>query len=241
MVFIHETHVMPSSGKVKTKSHLFSYLVLAGSECCPMCQLLQTGIKYSQFLRLRRLCSNDEDFKVKVNEMSQIFLDRGYPLCVVTSAREKVFKTSRETLLCKKSSLNVSRKIPLVLKYNQFNSRILSIVRKNYLQYLSNDVDIGKMFENNFIGSFCNEKSLSNHVHEIPGTFRCNRTICNTCQFVSCRTSIDTPFRSFSISRSFSCVSENIVYCIFCSKCNIYYVGETGRRLGDRFREHLNT
>ena len=104
------------------------------------------------------------------------------------------------------------------------------------------------MFENNFIGSFCNEKSLSNHlvksklnhVHEIPGTFRCNRTICNTCQFVSCRTSIDTPFRSFSIRRSFSCVSENIVYCIFCSKCNIYYVGETGRRLGDRFREHLS-
>ena len=45
MVFIHETHVMPSSGKVKTKSHLssVSYLVLAGSECCPMCQLLQTG------------------------------------------------------------------------------------------------------------------------------------------------------------------------------------------------------
>ena len=124
----------------------------------------------------------------------------------------------------------------------------MSIVRKNYLQYLSNDVDIGKMFENNFIGSFCNEKSLSNHlvksklnhVHEIPGMFRCNRTICNTCQFVSCRTSIDTPFRSFSIRRSFSCVSENIVYCIFCSKCNIYYVGETGRRLGDRFREHLS-
>ena len=43
MVFIHETHVMPSSGKVKTKSHLFSYLVLVTSECCPMCQLLQTG------------------------------------------------------------------------------------------------------------------------------------------------------------------------------------------------------
>ena len=31
MVFIHETHVMPSSGKVETKRHLFSYLVLAGS------------------------------------------------------------------------------------------------------------------------------------------------------------------------------------------------------------------
>ena len=27
MVFIHETHVMPSCGKVETKSHLFSYVV----------------------------------------------------------------------------------------------------------------------------------------------------------------------------------------------------------------------
>ena len=35
-----------NSCKVKTKSHLFSYLVLAGSECCPMCQLLQTGTNY---------------------------------------------------------------------------------------------------------------------------------------------------------------------------------------------------
>ena len=46
MVFIHETHVTPSSGKVKNKSHLFSYLVIAGSECCPMRQLLQTGTDY---------------------------------------------------------------------------------------------------------------------------------------------------------------------------------------------------
>ena len=41
MVFIHETPVMPSSGKVKTKRHLFSCLVISRSECCPMCQLLQ--------------------------------------------------------------------------------------------------------------------------------------------------------------------------------------------------------
>ena len=46
MVFIHETHMMPSSGKVKTKSYLSSYLVLADSECCPMCQLHQTGTNY---------------------------------------------------------------------------------------------------------------------------------------------------------------------------------------------------
>ena len=46
MVFIHETHVMPHSGKVKTKSRLFSYFVIAGSEICPMRQLIQTGTNY---------------------------------------------------------------------------------------------------------------------------------------------------------------------------------------------------
>ena len=43
---IHKTHVTPSSGKKKTKSYLFSFLVLAGSECCSMCQSLQTGTNY---------------------------------------------------------------------------------------------------------------------------------------------------------------------------------------------------
>jgi hypothetical protein len=38
---------------------------------------------------------------------------------------------------------------------------------------------------------------------------------------------------------NFSCISKNIVYCIVCQKCGDLYVGETERRLGDRFMEHL--
>ena len=36
----------------------------------------------------------------------------------------------------------------------------------------------------------------------------------------------------------FTCVSEGVIYIIECKKCGSLYVGETGRRLGDRFREH---
>ena len=46
IMFIHKTHVTPSSGKVKTKRHLLSYFVIAGSESCARCQLLQTGTNY---------------------------------------------------------------------------------------------------------------------------------------------------------------------------------------------------
>ena len=32
---------------------------------------------------------------------------------------------------------------------------------------------------------------------------------------------------------------SHVIYCITCTLCKKLYIGETGRRLGDRFREHL--
>ena len=45
--------------------------------------------------------------------------------------------------------------------------------------------------------------------------------------------------RSVKITDRFTCTSANVIYCITCTLCNKLYIGETGRRLGDRFREHL--
>eukprot|EP00061_Rhincodon_typus_P002221 g16932.t1 len=40
---------------------------------------------------------------------------------------------------------------------------------------------------------------------------------------------------------TFTCTSANVVYCIRCSRCGSLYIGETKRRLGDRFVEHLSS
>ena len=41
------------------------------------------------------------------------------------------------------------------------------------------------------------------------------------------------------IKGHFTCISENIICCISYRKCpKSVYIGETGRRLADRFREH---
>eukprot|EP00061_Rhincodon_typus_P000542 g12004.t1 len=37
----------------------------------------------------------------------------------------------------------------------------------------------------------------------------------------------------------FTCTSANMVYCIRCSRCDLFYIGEAKRRLGDCFVEHL--
>jgi len=47
------------------------------------------------------------------------------------------------------------------------------------------------------------------------------------------------PKRSIKITDHFTCTSANVIYCITCTLCKKLYIGETGRQLGDRFREHL--
>ena len=109
---------------------------------------------FSQFLRLRRLCSDDSDFSNKSEEMCHFFKNRGYP-------------DSVEVLL---------------------NAR-------------ANDW--------------------------------------NTCPFIHDADKITGPKRSIKITDRFTCTSANVIYCITCTLCKKIYIGETWRRLGDRFREHL--
>jgi len=72
-----------------------------------------------------------------------------------------------------------------------------------------------------------------------PGTFRCSRKRCFTCPFISSRTLVEGPKSTFQVKEHFDCTSSNIIYCIHCSVCNLLYFGETGRCLGDHFRDHL--
>ena len=63
-----------------TDSH--SYLLYSSSHPSHV----KNSIPYSQFLRLRRLCSDDSDFSSKSEEMCQFFEKRGYPVSVVMRA-----------------------------------------------------------------------------------------------------------------------------------------------------------
>ena len=65
------------------------------------------------------------------------------------------------------------------------------------------------------------------------------RSRCKTCPFIRKVEKISGPKRSFKITDHFTCTSPSVIYCITCTYWKKLYVGETGRRPGDRFREHL--
>ena len=72
-----------------------------------------------------------------------------------------------------------------------------------------------------------------------PSTFKCPRKQCKTCPFIVSLTQITGPTYTVAVSDYFVCTSTNLIYCITCSVCFKLYIGETGRKLGDRFVEHL--
>ena len=61
---------------------------------------------------------------------------------------------------------------------------------------------------------------------------------CKTCSFIHNVERISGSKRSIKVTDHFRCTFANVIYCITCTYCNKLYFGETGIRLGDRFREH---
>ena len=74
---------------------------------------------------------------------------------------------------------------------------------------------------------------------DLPGTYKCARARYKTCPFICSVEKLSGPERSIEITDHFTCTSANVIYCITCTLCKKLYIGETGRRLGHRFREHL--
>ena len=75
-----------------------------------------------------------------------------------------------------------------------------------------------------------------------PGCFPCNKSKCVVCsdhivQTTTFRSNVTS--ESFTIRTSMNCETKNVVYLLFCSKCNkTQYIGETKNKLKQRFYLH---
>ena len=221
-----------------TDSH--SYLLHSSSHPSHV----KNSIPYSQFLRLRRLCSDDSDFSNKSEEMCQFFEKRGYPASVIQAAHHRAQQFDRQSAL-QTSQKEKNDRIPFTLTFHPRNNPVKAIILNNF-KILQNDPVTGAIFSQPPLISFKRDKNVGNFLVrsafktiEKPGTFKCARSRCKTCPFVQNADKISGPKRSVKITDRFTCTSANVIYCITCTLCKKLYIGETGRRLGDRFREHL--
>ena len=206
------------------------------------------AIPFSQFLRLKRLCSDEKDFRCKEKEMGNFFLARDYPLDIIEKAKAKVHNIPRsKALASKKDSQEITRLI-LSLTYNSHSRTIKDIVEKNF-QVLKLDEEVGYLFKEKPLVSYRRDRNIKDMLvrsnfsctdNNVGLTVSCGRKRCVTCAFVFNEVhTVQGPKGHFCPLGTFSCITKDVVYCIECTNCGDIYIGETERRLGDRIREHV--
>ena len=152
-----------------------------------------------------------------------------------------VSKTSIEN----PSASDNEERISFILTFIPNNLAARNVVLRNFKILLS-DPETAPIFPNPPLVSFKRDRNLRNSLVRSslpsnlePGTFNCSRKVCNTCPFINSKTHIQGPKGLYQVNNHFDCTTSNIIYCNTCTLFNKLYIGESGRKLGDRFREHL--
>ena len=118
------------------------------------------SIPYSQFLRLRRLCSDDSDFSSKSEEMCQFFEKRGYPVSVVKTGHHRAQQFDRQSSR-QTSQKDKNDRIPFTLTFHPHNHAVKSIILNNF-KLLQNDPETGRIFSQPPLISFRRDKNVGN-------------------------------------------------------------------------------
>ena len=205
---------------------------------------VKNSIPFSQFLRLRRLCSDELNFSNKSEKMLQFFKNRGYPDSVVKTAQERTQTTDRQSTP-QTSQKEENQRIPFTLTFHPLNLLVKNIILKNF-KLLKSDNETSTIFSLPPLISFKRNRNINAFLvrytlksDESPGTFNCTHKRCKTWPFIHNTDNVTGSKRSIKLTDRFTCISANVIYCIKCPLCKKIYIGETGRRIGDFFREHL--
>ncbi|OCT67316.1 hypothetical protein XELAEV_18038609mg [Xenopus laevis] len=145
------------------------------------------GIPKRQYLRLRRICSSDKDFKQEAYKLYQRFKMRGYKTRTLHRAYQWAVTQNQEDLLYKAK---------LIMTYNKNDKDIRSIIHK-HLDILSKDPVLSKLVTPRPLFSYRRSTSIGDlltHSHfqkqsrqtccKMPCNYRCGS--CEQCHIRNC-------------------------------------------------------
>ncbi|KAL9976434.1 hypothetical protein ACROYT_G013734 [Oculina patagonica] len=120
----------------------------------------KSSIPYSQFLRLRKICSENDDFESEANKMETFFEARGYPNDLIRRGRERASIKSRAELLENNSGNNTANdRVPLVTTFHPMNQDACKIISGNF-KILHDDSTTNNIFRKPPLMAFRRAKNL---------------------------------------------------------------------------------
>ena len=203
-------------------------------------------IPYSQALRLRRICSEPEEYLERTRELKCHLINRGYGENEVQQQINKATRVHRDEALMPSETTNIGR-IPLVVTYHPNLPPLHKILRK-HLPILHLSDRMKKAVSNPPLVANRRPRNLNDLVvraslkppQQYRGNYQCGRPRCKTCKHIKTGNNFTSTARdeTFFARVTATCKSANIVYLIECLKCKKQYVGETENALHLRMNGH---
>ena len=208
------------------------------------------NVPYSLALRLVRICSEENTLKKRLNELKEMLLLRKYNRNVVNGAIEKILLLDRNQTL-EKVPKKKNERVIISVKYHPKLPSVSKIIVKHW-KTMTKDIEAKDAFPKppmvayrqppNLKSVLCRAKlpKIKHSKRRKNGLQKCFGA-CDICpytltskEFHSTQTS-----EKYEMKGCFNCNTAGIIYLITCTKCSKQYVGQTGRRLTDRAKEHL--
>jgi peptide-methionine (R)-S-oxide reductase len=218
---------------------------------------LLKSLPYSQLLRIRRICSRIEDFDKNALEIGQHFLRREYPEEIILNAIIKARRMDRTQLLAPKAPIdnNDKKDLFVITQFNPDSSALKEIVHTNW-SVLGRTHTTEYIFQKKpTFGYRRNENLKDKLVHaKIPpqpppnsvlehrqAERKCKSKSCRYCPRLVNEGKVTNPVtkQEYYIKHQITCNSNNLIYCIRCTNCNIMYVGQTKNTIKERFLAHF--
>ena len=232
-----------------TDTHLYLHYTSSHHTPC------KTKGPYGQYLRLRRICTKDIDFETNAKKLTGYYLKRDYPHKMLKQHYQRAKKFSQNELLEIKPKETNTTPV-MVTNYNPQNPKIRNMINQNW-NIISNSNDCGTLFPQRPIVGFRRLPNLREMLTKAkirypqpvqtqnkPTPKVCTRLgRCTYCpkikklQTVKCNYS-GNEIPTKNLPKFITCELNNIIYIIHCTKCNMDYVGETGREFRKRIYEH---
>ena len=216
------------------------------------------SIPYSLALRIRRICSTDDNFKQCNNELLEFLCQHGHNRDYVKTQINKAFNVPRKNTLYyqHKKSNNCT---VFVTTYNPSLPNFNNIIEKYYPILTSSDC-CKNAFKDPPLLAYCcphnlrdtlvsaNIKTPKPSPSSLPKITHCNEGRCKTCKFIAHNTTSYTfhnTGQTRTIHQNLPCSSDNLIYMINCKRClktdttlPSQYIGQTGCTVRERFGEH---
>lgn len=228
--------------------------LLRADSCHPL--PLKNSLPFSQFCRVKRICTREADYERNLRMMESKFRARGYKPSQITFANDKIKNRPRSDLLRCRPKKKEEPAIMLSTCYSKCSEQLKSIINRHWY-ILKSDSDLGDAFQNQPRIVYKRGKNLRDMLvhsdlpplpaprksilaHIPDGNRKCGS--CAQCNYTYKCNTYKHPHtgKSIPIKGIITCNTKSVIYLITCP-CGKSYVGKTSRELKVRIAEHRST